>query len=181
MKKHLFLLALATGLTFSLSAQADFYAGIGGGMSFNGGSASKAGVRSEYKDSTIYSFAGGYQLPLPLLDVRGEIEYLRLRPEVKDGRTKQLDGAFLNAYGFIPLFPLVDPYVGLGVGKVRYDHSNSFAVQGMLGLEYSLPFLPDLSVGAEYRYLKVNETTGKAADPSKFHTNVLMLKARYMF
>ena len=181
MKKHLFLLALVAGLACSLSAHADFYAGAGFGVSFNEGSSTKKAARSEYKDSTIYSLAGGYQFPLPLFDIRTEVEYLRLRPELKDGRTKQLDGAFLNAYGFIPLTPLIDPYVGLGVGRVRFDHANSFAVQGMLGAEYSLPFYPDLSVGAEYRYLKINETTGKTNAPSKFHTNILMLKFRYMF
>jgi len=181
MKKHLFLLALIVGLASSLSARADFYAGVGFGMGFNDGSSTKAGVRSEYKDSPVYSLAGGYQWPLPLLDIRGEVEYLHLRPDLKDGRTKQLDGAFVNAYGTIPLVPFIDPYVGLGIGRVRYDHDNAFAIQGMLGAEYSLPFLPDLSVGAEYRYLKVNETTGKARAPSKFHTNILMLKARYMF
>ena len=79
------------------------------------------------------------------------------------------------------VFRHVDPDVGVGIGRVRYDHANSFAVQGILGVEYSLPFLPDLSVGGEYRYLKINETTGKTTAPSKFHTNVLMLKARYMF
>ena len=181
MKKHLFLLSLVAGMVFSLSVRADFYAGVGAGISFNEGSSTKNAVRSEYKDSTVYSLAGGYQLPLPILDVRGEVEYLRLRPELKDGRTKQLDGVFVNAYGFIPLIPLVDPYIGMGIGRVRYDHTNAFAVQGMMGVEYSLPFLPDLSVGGEYRYLKINETTGKAMTPSKFHTNILMLKARYMF
>ena len=179
MKKQL--VALMLGLALSGTAAADFYAGAGFGMGFNGGKSYQLDVKSKYKDSPVYSLAGGYQLPLPALDVRGEVEYLRLRPEVKDGRTKQLDGLFVNAYGFIPLIPLIDPYIGLGVGRVRFDHANSFAVQGMLGAEYSLPFLPDMTVGTEYRYMKVNETTGKVNAPSKFHTHVLMMKARYMF
>ena len=178
MKKQL--IALMLGLALAGTARADFYAGAGFGMGFNGGKSYQMDIKSRYKDSPIYSFVGGYQLPLPAFDVRGEVEYLRLRPEVRDGRTKQLDGLFLNAYGFIPI-PLFDPYVGLGIGRVRFDHSNAFAVQGMLGAEYALPFLPDLSFGPEYRYMKTNGTTGKANAPSEFHTHVLMLKARYMF
>ena len=178
MKKQLF--ALMLGLTLSSAAMADFYAGAGFGMGFNGGKSYQMDVKSRYKDAPIYSLAGGYQLPLPAFDVRGELEYLRLRPEVRDGRTKQLDGLFVNAYGFIPV-PLVDPYVGLGIGRVRFDHSNAFAVQGMLGTEYALPFLPDMSLGAEYRYMKTNGTTGKVTAKSEFHTHVLMFKVRYMF
>lgn len=180
MKKHLFMLALLGAFTVSMSVSADFYAGVGFGGSFNGGSTYKNGIRSKFKNSAMYSLSGGYELPLPLFDVRGEAEYVRIRPEVKDTRTKQLDGLFLNAIGTIPLVPVIDPYVGLGIGRVRFDHANSFAVQGMMGAEYELPFWP-MTVGGEYRYLKINETTGKAHSPSKFHTNILMLKVRYLF
>ena len=182
MKKYQIISALA-GVFLGIGlAQADYYISGGFGEAFNGGSSrnSITGMKKGYKDSNIYSLAGGYELPLPLLDVRGEVEYLRTRPEVKDGRTKQLDGLFLNAYGDIPLIPVVDPYVGLGVGRVRYDHSNAFAFQGMLGVEYELPFAP-VTVGGEYRYLKINEDTGKARAGSKYHANVLMLKLRYAF
>ena len=168
---------LGTGL-----ASADFYVGGGFGNAFNGGSSINGvtGSKKGYKDSVLYSLAGGYELPLPLFDVRGEVEYLRTRPEVKDGRTKQLDGLFLNAYGDVPLIPIVDPYVGLGVGRVRYDHSNALAYQGMLGVEYELPFAP-VTLGGEYRYLKINDKTGKDHAKSKYHSNVLMLKLRYSF
>jgi opacity protein-like surface antigen len=180
MKKNLYPLILLATLGFALNASADFYAGLGIGGSFNDGSAIKNNIKTEYKNSTFYSLYGGYELPLPLFDIRGELEYQRIRPELKDGRTKQLDGLFANAYGTIPLIPLIDPYVGLGLGRVRYDHSNSFAFQYMLGADYELPFAP-VTIGGEYRYLKVNETTGKANVSSKYHTNILMLKARYLF
>ena len=180
MKKHLCTLVLAGTLMMAGAAQADFYAGLGIGGSFNGGSVYKNNVKSHYKDSPVFSFSGGYQLPLPLLDIRGEVEYLRTRPHTKDSRTKQLDGLFLNAYGSIPFVPLIDPYVGLGIGRVRFDHKNSFAVQGMIGAEYSLPIAP-VVLGTEYRYMKINENTGKVRAQSKYHTNILMLKARYIF
>ena len=180
MKKHLKFLTLFTCLLCSATVHAEFYAGLGIGSSFNDGSAYKKTIKSEFKNSPIYSLSGGYTLPLPLLDIRGEAEYLRIRPEVKDGRTKQLDGLFLNAYGVIPFVPVIDPYVGFGLGRVRFDHANSYATQWMLGAEYELPFWP-MTIGGEYRYLKVNEITGKANAHSKYHTNILMLKARYLF
>ena len=180
MKKHILFGLFTAGLLFSGLAQADFYAGAGIGGSFNGGSSSNGEHAFDFKNSTLWSLAGGYETPLPLLDIRGEAEYLRTRARVKDGRTKQLDGLFLNGYADLPLVPLVDPYVGLGVGFTRFDHTNSFAVQGMLGVEYELPFAP-VAIAGEYRYLKINETTGKANRESKYHTNVLMFKARYLF
>ena len=179
MKKHIWGL-LSIGLLLGGIAHADFYADAGIGGSFNGGSSYNQNGTSGFKNSTMWSLAGGYEAPLPLLDVRGEVEYLHTRPKVKSGGTKQLDGLFLNGYADIPLVPVVDPYVGLGVGFSRFDHDNSFAVQGILGVEYELPFAP-VAVSGEYRYLKINETTGKVNRESKYHTNILMLKARYMF
>ena len=180
MKKYALWGLLSAGLIFGSVAHADFYAGAGLGGSFNGGSAYDGVHAVKYKNSTLFSVAGGYEAPLPLLDVRAEAEYMRTRPELKDRRTKQLDGLFLNGYADVPLIPIVDPYVGLGIGFTRFDHANSFAYQGMLGLEYELPFAP-VAVAGEYRYLKINETTGKFDRRSQYHTNILMFKARYMF
>ena len=178
MKKFLYL--GITTLFLSATVKADFYAGAGLGMGVNGGKSRLNNLVSSYKDSGVLSLNGGYELPLPLFDIRGEVEVLRTRPETKDGRTKQLDGLFLNAYADIPLIPIVDPYVGLGLGRVRYDHSNSYAFQGMLGGEYELPFAP-VSIAGEYRYLKINERSGKSNATSKFYSNILMFKARYSF
>ncbi len=180
MKKYLSLVFLLGFLGFSVSASADFYAGAGIGGSFNDGSVKTNNVKSDFKNSPIYSVFGGYELPLPLLDIRGEVEYLHARPEVKAGRDRKLDALMVNAIGVIPLVPLIDPYVGVGIGRARFDHTNSFAVQGILGVEYELPALP-VTVGGEYRYFKINEATGKVHSPSKYHTNILMLKLKYLF
>lgn len=180
MKKLFYTLALTGLLTYASTVSAEFYAGIGLGGSFNGGSAVTDGSYSKYKNSAIYSLSGGYELPLPLFDLRGELEYLRTKPTVKSGEDRKLDALMANVYGNIPLIPLIDPYIGLGLGRARYDHSNSFAFQWMLGADYEVPFAP-ITIGGEYRYFKVNEKTGKNHSPSKFHTNILMLKARYLF
>ena len=57
MKKHLCTLVLAGTLMMAGVAQADFYAGLGIGGSFNGGSVYKNNVKSHYKDSPVFSFS----------------------------------------------------------------------------------------------------------------------------
>ncbi len=179
MKKYLSLI-LAAGLAMATTVKADFYAGAGLGGSFNGGSVTTDSIKSDYKNSPIYSVFGGYELPLPLFDIRGEVEYLHAKPAVKTGRDRKLDALMVNAIGVIPFIPVIDPYVGLGLGRARYDHTNSFAFQWLTGVEYELPFMP-ATIGGEYRYFKINETTGKVNSSSKYHTNVLMLKLKYLF
>ena len=180
-KKYVALAVLAAGLAVAGSAHAEFYAAGGIGASFNGGTShNKSGMKSAFENSVAVSLAGGYELPLPLFDIRGEAELIHNRPKLKNHQTKKLDGMFLNAYGTIPLIPLIDPYVGLGIGRVRFDHSNAFAVQGILGAEYELTFAP-MTVGAEYRHLKTNGKTGAKDAHSKYHADILMFKVRYLF
>lgn len=174
------LLACLLVLLATTNAKAGIYGSIGAGISLNDGSAVHDSVMSDYKNTPVYAFALGYELPFPLLDARGEVEYLRIRPNAKYGSDSKIDAAFINGYADIPLIPIVDPYVGIGIGYARFDHTNTPALQGMAGLEYEIPVLP-LTIGAEYRYMKVNETGGKWDSPSKFHTNIFMLKARYSF
>ena len=180
MKKFLFVCCGALSVLMVTSARADFYAGAGYGLGFNSGSAYLDGQRGSYKDSPFYSFQGGYILPLPLFDVRGEVEYLRSRPDVKGQGARRLDALMGNVSAVIPLVPFVDPYVGLGLGYARYDHNNTTAWQYQMGVEYSFATAPFV-VGAEYRYLKLTETCGKHDDTSKYHSNVLMLKVKYLF
>lgn len=180
MKKLIYSGLLAAALLGASAARADFYAGIGYGASFNDGSATTNGAKFSYHDSAIYALTGGYEFPLPLLDVRVEGEYLRTKPEVKYGKDRKLDALMLNVIGVIPLVPLVDPYVGLGLGYGRYDHTNTSLQQLLLGVEYELPVAP-IVLGGEYRHLRVNETCGKANSPSKLRANIFMLKAKYFF
>lgn len=175
------LLALCCTVAFHVgTAHAGLYGSAGIGASLNDGSVTHDAIQSSYKNTPVYAVAAGYELPLPILDIRGEIEYLRIRPNAKHGPDSKFDGVFLNGYADIPLVPVVDPYVGLGLGYSRFDHTNSPALQAMTGIEYELPILP-IAIGGEYRYMKVNETGGKWDSPSKFHTNIFMLKARYTF
>ncbi len=179
--KKLFLTACAALTAFIPSAKADFYVGAGYGLAMNDGSVWEEGARTKYKDSGMYSLSGGYELPLPLFDIRGEVEYIRTRPETKDFGTKQLDALMFNATGVIPLIPFIDPYVGLGLGYGRYDHNNTTAFQYLMGVEYEFATNP-FTVGAEYRFLKLTEDGGKSGDKtSKYRSHGLMLKLKYTF
>lgn len=178
------------GLSFLLtivafqSANAEFYASLGAGTSINSGSTITNHVRSTYKNTPVYSLAGGYELPFisSIIDttIRAEGEYLRIRPKSKgEGKDSSFDGVMANGYVNIP-FPIVDPYVGMGVGMARFDHNNSIAYQGIAGLDYALPMLP-LTVSGEYRYLNLNEDGGKHDTSSQFRTHIFMMKLRYNF
>lgn len=180
MKKLFLSTLLALGLTTATTAFAQYYGQLGLGASLNDGSVQTPDGRTTYKHTPAYSIAGGYELPLALTNIRMEGEYLRIRPNAKYGSDSKFDALMANGYVEIPLIPVIDPYVGLGIGMVRFDHNNSIALQGMMGVEYELPVIP-VTIGAEYRYLKVNETGGKWESVSKFHTNIFMLKARYSF
>lgn len=183
MKKAFLGLTLLT-LSATLPAQADYYGQIGYGTSINGGSSTIDDVRSSYKTSPVYSIAGGYETPFvsTFLDtsLRAEAEYLRIRPKTKkDIKDSSFDGLMMNGYVMIPV-PVIDPYVGAGIGMARFDHNNTLATQAITGIEYALPMVP-ITMAGEYRYLKTNEEGGKGADTSKFHSNIFMLKMRYNF
>lgn len=181
MKKSIWAVSAAILVGMAATVKADFYAGAGFGMSFNNGSIDEArGFRDSYKDTPAYALYGGYELPLPLLDIRGEVEYLRIKPKAKHGNSRTMDAAMARAVAVVPFVPLVDPYVGLGLGYARYDHANIALQEMTAGVEYELPVAP-ITIGAEYRYLKSNEKAGKWYSESKFHTNILMLKAKYLF
>lgn len=178
--KTLSLILLSSAFLFGAKANASLYGSFGLGAALNDGSQLSRGLRTSYDNSPAYSLAVGYELPLFMTDVRAEAEYLRIHPDKKAGGHASMDALMLNAYATVPLIPLVDPYVGLGMGMTRFEHENAPAVQGMLGVEYDLTFLP-LTVGGEYRYFKVTEDGGARGETSKFHSNIFMLKLKYEF
>lgn len=167
-------------MLISTPSLAGFYAGLGLGSAFNDGSVLKNHTRSSLKNSPVYSLSAGYQLPLLLTDVRVEGEYLRIHPDKKYGGHASMDAFMVNGYANLPILPIINPYIGLGLGMSRFEHENSPAYQGMLGLEYELPFMP-VTIGGEYRYFKVSEDGGARGETAKMHSNILMLKLRYDF
>ena len=180
MKKFLYTAIAALGVFCATNTYADFYAGAGYGLGFNGGSATLNNVKGDYKQSTFYSLNAGYVMPLPAFDIRGEIEYLRTRPAVKGQHARRLDALMGTLSAVIPVVPFLDPYVGFGLGYARFDHSNTQAWQYHMGIEYKFAETP-FAVGAEYRYLKLTESCGNHNNYSRYHTNALLLKLKYTF
>lgn len=158
MKKFLFALLF---LGWSATASAGMY--VQGGLG--------TGIDSDRSVSA----ALGYQLGF-LLKPRAEIEYLYTRAHY-DGHKSDLNSVFANGYLTIPFVPFVDPYVGAGIGHARLNHDDSAVAQGILGLEFGVPVLP-LTMGAEYRYLKLFDKTNGS---KKYDDNLFMLRLKYLF
>jgi len=173
MKKIILSIALLSAIS---TARAEFYVGAGYGLSVNQGSVREGNVTSEYKDSSIYALEGGIVMPLPLFDLRAEVEYFHTRPETKSVGKKHLDALIFNTTGVIPLIP----FVGMGWGYGRYEHNNTSLWQALAGVEYAFETNP-FTIGAEYRFLKLTEHGGKGSNSSKFYTHGLMLKLKYTF
>jgi len=134
----------------------------------------QGGVGAGIDSNRNVSVALGYQVDF-LLKPRAEIEYLYTRVNY-DAHKKDMNSVFINGYLTIP-FPLIDPYVGVGLGHARLNHDDSPVGQAILGLEYDFSLLP-IAVGAEYRYLKLFDKTNGS---KKFDDNVFLIKARYEF
>ena len=85
------------------------------------------------------------------------------------GGNEQKAGAMVNAlYDFVGLIPMVQPYVGVGVGYQQVYESNaylagsfhapndnkgSFAYQAIIGTAFPIASMPGLALTAEYRFL----------------------------
>ena len=135
----------------------------------------QGGVGAGIDSDRNISVALGYQLDF-LVKPRAEIEYLYTRAHY-DGNKADMNSVLVNGYLTIPFTPLLDPYVGAGIGHARLNHDDSTMAQGIIGLEYDFTLFP-LAVGAEYRYLKLFSETHAS---KKFDDNIFLIKARYSF
>ncbi|MBR6232017.1 MAG: hypothetical protein IKQ99_02840 [Alphaproteobacteria bacterium] len=173
---------LATGLILAGAAGAEYYAGAGYGISWNGGHAWTNGKKYDYETfSGMWSLFGGTVIPTEWLDFHVEGEYIRLKAKPDKGKTRRLDTAMANLIGVIPNVDLpVQPYVGFGLGYGRWDHKFTFVKQFIGGIEYNLDQYP-VGFALEYKHLSPNETGGKRSSPSKINSDTLMLKVKYLF
>lgn len=171
--------ALAVGLFFgsALSARAGMYVSAGIGYAKNKGDVKFSNVKEDYKSSSAYSIALGYDLPVVPLRFEGEFfsNSAKVEHTKKHVRYNALMG---NAYLNLP-FPIVSPYVGAGVGYVRLKGDNVSAWQGMVGVETNIPLVP-LKGGLEYRYISSDEAKKSGVD-YEYKTHVIMAKIRLEF
>jgi|GEM_PF-3178877 len=175
------LLAFAVVLGFSVDASAEIYVSAGLGVASNSGSGLREGARGHYKDSTVYSLAVGYDLPFVDL-VRVEGEYIHNRVKLSRGAGKtNLDGVFANVYATIPFpLPLVSPYVGAGMGPVRYESDTLMGFQLMAGVDAEIFVIP-LIASLEYRYQRLDNKSKTSEGTYKSYMHALMAKVRYEF
>lgn len=176
---------LAASLIISGAVSAEYYAGAGYGVSWNGGHAWTNNIKTDYKRfSGIFSGFLGTVIPTEYLDLRAEGELIHLSAKPDLGRTRKFNALMANLIGVIPnvdaLSSLnIKPYVGLGIGYGRWDHRNTFAYQVIGGLEYE--FENPVAVALEYKHLWPDQTGGKAYSKSKLNSDTLMLKLKYLF
>ena len=173
---------LLAGLIATGTAGAEYYAGAGYGVSWNGGHAWTNGKKYDYETfSGMLSLFGGVVIPTEYLDLRAEGELVRLKAEPDTGSARELKAAMVNLIGVIPnVDSPLQPYVGLGLGYGRWDHKNTAVKQFIAGVEYDLDQYP-IGFALEYKHLSPNETGGSGLYRSKINSDTVMLKAKYLF
>ena len=173
---------LAAGLIVTGVAGAEYYAGAGYGYSWNGGHAWTNGKKYEYETfSPMVSLFGGAVIPTEYLDLRAEGEFIHFTADPDKGKSRKLDTVMANLIGVIPNVDLpVQPYVGLGLGYGRWDHTHTVMKQFIAGVEYDLDQYP-VGFALEYKHLSPNETGGKGDHISKINSDTVMLKVKYLF
>ena len=173
---------LTAALILTGTAGAEYYAGAGYGVSWNGGHAWTDDIKYDYETfSNMWSLFGGTVIPTDKLDLRVEGEFLHLKADPDVGKSRTLDAAMANLIAVIPNVDLpVQPYVGIGLGYGRWDHKNTVVGQFIAGAEYDLEQYP-VGFALEYKHLKPNETGGKGGYISKINSDTIMLKVKYLF
>lgn len=195
---------ISTGLILSslilMAPKADAYY-IGASV---GSSKTKVSMEDKInmQSKTAFTVSTGMEIPLPLIPIRAEVEYLQLKSD-KYGEDLKTYGVGANAYVGLPLLPIIKPYVGMGLGYLKQElkgpadfdddgiYESTFKAksdwtvvpQYMIGLDVSLPLIP-VAGGVEYRYIDskfkgFNDTEENFNAKSKIHT--FLMKARIKF
>ena len=179
MNKKVLSLSLAGLILASANANA-FYIGAGVGTS-----KTKVDGENVDKDNAL-TVSTGFKIPLPLIPIRAEVEYLQFNSEEDGLGEAKTYGVAANAYVGLPLIPLIKPYVGMGLAysQLKGDGEKSdwqVVPQYMLGLDLSLPLIP-VAGGIEYRYMDTKfdgKDFGNDGVKTKVHT--VMMKGRFHF
>ena len=173
---------LVACLMLSGTVDAEYYAGAGYGISWNGGYAKTNDKKYDYKTfSGLWSLFGGTVIPTEYLDLRAEGELFQLKAKPDTGKTRELKAVMANLIAVIPNVDLpVQPYVGLGLGYGRWDHKNTVVKQFIAGAEYDLDEYP-VGFALEYKHFSPNEAGSSGGNRSKINSDTLMLKAKYLF
>ena len=99
------------------------------------------------------------------------------------------EGIAFNSFVGIPLLPILEPYIGIGLvymrEKTRYDSFDTWNLsdwkyipQYMIGIDVDLPTV-SIAGGIEYRYIDSSFNFDGDTTDSKLHT--FLLKLRFKF
>ena len=177
MNKKLIAGALAAIVFASADANA-FYVGLAGGTS-------KAKVNDYSLDAdTAFTVSGGIALPIPLVPIRTEVEYMNLKSS-DDQHDVKTQGFAANGYIGLPLLPIVKPYLGFGLASLSSNadgtkSDSKIVPQYMAGLDIDIPLLP-ISGGIEYRYIDATFDYGSLMGEMDSKIHSVLAKVRYNF
>ena len=185
MNKKVLSMALVSSLSL-VSVKADaFYVGMGLGSS--NVDPKDTGSVSNSKSKFSYTVAAGMELPIPLVPVRAELEYLNFKSSLVANAKTKVNGVAANVYVGLPLIPVVKPYVGFGLASVKQvtelgpdeilKSDRSVAPQYMVGLDLDLPIIP-VAGGIEYRYVN-NKFDFPVIGKQKSTVTTVLAKIRY--
>lgn len=181
MNKKILSVGLLSAMILASANANAFYVGAGVGTS-----KTKIDGESVDKDNAL-TVSTGFKIPLPLIPIRAEVEYLQFNSEEDGLDEAKTYGMAANAYVGLPLIPLIKPYVGMGLGYMQQklkgagfsDKSDWTVVpQYMIGLDLDLPLIP-VAGGVEYRYIDTTFDNDSGEYDSKIHT--FLVKGRFYF
>lgn len=181
MNKQIMALGVLSSILFFPANAAAFYVGASFGESKT--DVDFDGTKTSTDRDTALSLSVGMTLPIPLIPIRGEIEYMQLNSSLPTGDVST-NGVAANAYVGLPLFPIIKPYVGMGLAYLQQEIGDAeksdwlLTPQYMLGLDISLPLIP-IAGGIEYRYIDADFTR----DSTKYNSGIssILIKARFEF
>lgn len=183
-KKILFLFISIFICTSPLHArELSYYIGLSGGES-----------RTRIEDIGLdkdksYTISAGLRFGPLLYPIKLEIEYLKLKSEKEFVMQTENEGIAFNSFVGIPLLPILEPYIGIGLvymrEKTRYDSFDTWNLsdwkyipQYMIGIDVDLPTV-SIAGGIEYRYIDSSFNFDGDTTDSKLHT--FLLKLRFKF
>lgn len=185
-KSKIALVALVSSIAFSANVN-NANAGLLGEF-YMGASIHNADTDEADSTENGYSVAFGWELPIPLVDLRAEIEYNNIGIEDDD----EYESIMANAYLDIPFpTPLLSPYVGVGFGQVTGGsvdtgmgivdlEEDGVGYQYMVGLDVNIPATP-FYTSLEYRKINTPIVTEDGLGEGDLEQDVVSLKARYVF
>ena len=136
-----------------------------------------------------YTISAGLRFGPLLYPIKLEVEYLRLKAEKEFVMQTENEGIAFNTFVGIPLLPILEPYIGIGIvhmrEKIRYDSLDiwnssdwKYIPQYMIGLDVDLPTV-SIAGGIEYRYIDSSFNFDGTTKASKINT--FLFKARLKF